>query len=112
MSSGAAGAEGAFGSWLIIALSLAECVVFAGFLVGGVCKGLALFSANSAAFAALSMDGAAFELALLGAIAGGFLVARTVGAKCWNLLSAARRPTRVKGGDNRVTCSGAIALLI
>jgi hypothetical protein len=26
----------------------------------------------------------------LGAIAGGFFVARTVGAKCWNLLSAAR----------------------
>ena len=26
---------------------------------------------------------------------------------CWNLLSAARRPTRVNGGDNRVTCSGA-----
>jgi hypothetical protein len=26
----------------------------------------------------------------LGAIAGGFLVARTVGAKCWNLLSIAR----------------------
>jgi hypothetical protein len=33
-------------------------------------------------------------------------------ARCWNLLSAARRPTRVNGGDNRVTCSGAIALLI
>jgi hypothetical protein len=32
----------------------------------------------------------AFGLALLGAIAGGFLVARTVGAKCWNLLSVAR----------------------
>jgi hypothetical protein len=31
---------------------------------------------------------------------------------CWNLLSAARRPTRVNGGDNRVTCTGAIALLI
>jgi hypothetical protein len=31
---------------------------------------------------------------------------------CWNLLSAARRPTRVDSGDNRVTCSGAIALLI
>jgi hypothetical protein len=35
--------EGAFGCRLIIALSLAECVVFAGFLVGGVCEGLALF---------------------------------------------------------------------
>jgi hypothetical protein len=31
---------------------------------------------------------------------------------CWNLLSAAKRPTRVSGGDNRVTCTGAIALLI
>jgi hypothetical protein len=31
---------------------------------------------------------------------------------CWNLLSAARKPTRVNGGDNRVTCTGAIALLI
>jgi hypothetical protein len=31
---------------------------------------------------------------------------------CWNSLSAARRPTRVNGGDNRVTCTGAIALLI
>jgi hypothetical protein len=45
------------------------------------------FSASSAAFAASSTDGAAFELALLGAIAGGLLVARTVGAKCWCLLS-------------------------
>jgi hypothetical protein len=31
---------------------------------------------------------------------------------CWNLLSAARGPTRVNSGDNRVTCSGTIALLI
>jgi hypothetical protein len=31
---------------------------------------------------------------------------------CWNLLSAARKPTRMNGGDNRVTCSGAIALFI
>jgi hypothetical protein len=31
---------------------------------------------------------------------------------CWNLLSAAKGPTRVNSGDNRVTCSGAIALLI
>jgi hypothetical protein len=46
-----------------------------------------LFSASSAAFAASSTNGAAFELALLGAIAGGLFVARTVGAKCWNLLS-------------------------
>jgi hypothetical protein len=35
--------EGAFWSWLIVALSLAECVVFAGFLVGGVYKGFAFF---------------------------------------------------------------------
>jgi hypothetical protein len=48
----------------------------------------------------------------LGAIAGGLVVARTVGAKCWNLLSAAKKPTRVNSGDNRVACSGAIALLI
>jgi hypothetical protein len=33
-------------------------------------------------------------------------------AWCWNLLSTARRPTGVNSGDNRVTCSGAIALLI
>jgi hypothetical protein len=51
---------------------------------------LPFFSASSAAFAASSTDGAAFELALLGAIAGGLFVARTVGAKCWNLLSSAR----------------------
>jgi hypothetical protein len=50
------------------------------------------FSASSAAFAASSMDGAAFELALLGAIVGGLFVARTMGAKCWNLLSWARGP--------------------
>jgi hypothetical protein len=87
LSSGAAGAETTFGCRLFIALPLAECVVFAGFLVGGVYKGLAFFSASSAAFAASSTDGVAFELALLGAIAGGFFVARTVGAKCWNLLS-------------------------
>jgi hypothetical protein len=31
---------------------------------------------------------------------------------CWNLHSAASRPTRVNSGDNRVTCTGAIALLI
>jgi hypothetical protein len=90
LSSRAVGAEAALGSWLIVALSLADGVVFAGFLVGGVCKGLALFSASSAAFAASSTDGATFELALLGAIVGGLFVARMVGAKCWNLLSGAR----------------------
>jgi hypothetical protein len=47
---------------------------------------LPFLAASSAAFAASS----AFELAFLGAIASGFLVARTVGAKCWNLLSVAK----------------------
>jgi hypothetical protein len=32
--------------------------------------------------------------------------------RCWNLLSAASGPTGVNNGDNRVTCTGAIALLI
>jgi hypothetical protein len=49
-------------------------------------RALPFFAASSAAFAASS----AFELASLGAIVGGFFVARTVGAKCWNLLSGAR----------------------
>jgi hypothetical protein len=43
LSSGATGAEAALGSWLVVALSLADGVVFAGFLMGGVCKGLAFF---------------------------------------------------------------------
>jgi hypothetical protein len=42
-------------------------------------RALPFFSASSAAFAASSTDGAAFKLALLGAIVGGLLVARTVG---------------------------------
>jgi hypothetical protein len=46
-------------------------------------RALPFFSASSAAFAASSMDGVAFELARLGAIAGDLFVARTVGAKCW-----------------------------
>jgi hypothetical protein len=54
-------------------------------------RALPFYSASSAAFASSSMDGAAFELALLGAIAGGLFVARTVDAKCWNLLSWASR---------------------
>jgi hypothetical protein len=37
-------------------------------------RALPFFSASSTAFAASSTDGAAFELALLGAIAGGFLL--------------------------------------
>jgi hypothetical protein len=50
-------------------------------------RALPFFSASSAAFAASSMDGATFELALLGAIAGGLFGARMVGTKCWNFLS-------------------------
>jgi hypothetical protein len=83
LSPGAAGAEAAFGSGLFVALLLAVCVVFAGLLESVVDKGLAFFSASSAAFTASS----AFDEVLLGAIAGGVFVARTVGAKCWNLLS-------------------------
>jgi hypothetical protein len=37
-------------------------------------RALSFFSASSAAFAASSTDGAAFELALLGAIAGGLFI--------------------------------------
>jgi hypothetical protein len=48
-------------------------------------RALPFFSASSAALAASS----AFDEVLLGAIAGGVFVARTVGAKCWNLLSYA-----------------------
>jgi hypothetical protein len=60
LSSGAAGAETAFGCGLFIALPLAECFVFAGFLVAGVDKGLPFFSASSAAFAASSNGTTAF----------------------------------------------------
>jgi hypothetical protein len=42
-------------------------------------RALPFFSASSATFAASSTDGAAFELALLGAIVGDLFVARTVG---------------------------------
>jgi hypothetical protein len=62
-------------------------------------RALPFLAASSAAFAASS----AFGLVLLGAIAGGFVVARTVGAKCWNLLSVARKPTGVNNEDSRVT---------
>jgi hypothetical protein len=58
-------------------------------------RALPFLAASSAAFAASS----AFELTFLGAIAGDFFVARTVGAKCWNLLSAARGSN---GGSNDV----------
>jgi hypothetical protein len=74
-----------------LALSFADSFVFGGFFGGVVREGLAFFLASSAAFAASSMDGAAFELARLGAIAGCLFVARTVGAKCWDLLFWASR---------------------
>ena len=54
---GAASAYGAFESGVFVSLSLAEGFVFAGFLGGIVCEGLALFSDSSAAFAASSTDG-------------------------------------------------------
>jgi hypothetical protein len=69
---------------VLLALSFAERFVFEGFLGDVVREVLAFFfSASSAAFTASSMDGAAFELARLGAIAGGLFIARTVGTKCW-----------------------------
>jgi hypothetical protein len=67
---------------------------------------LPFLAASSAAFAASS----AFGLALLGAIAGGFVVARTVGAKCWISMSAARKPTGMNSVDSRVTRGWQIAL--
>jgi hypothetical protein len=71
---------------VILALSLVvDSVVFEGLLGGVFVRALPFFSASSAAFTASSMDAATFEVALLGAIAGCFFVARTVGAKCWNL---------------------------
>jgi hypothetical protein len=47
-----------------VALSLAESFVFGGFLGVLSMRALPFFSASSAAFAASSMDGATFELAL------------------------------------------------
>jgi hypothetical protein len=76
---------------VFLALSLAESFVFGGFLGVLSTRALPFFSARSAAFAASSMDGAAFELARLGAIAGDLFVARTVGAKCWYSPSSASR---------------------
>jgi hypothetical protein len=40
--------------------------------------------------------------AFLGAIAGGFFVARTVGAKCWNLLQVQGDPTGLRVDVNKV----------
>jgi hypothetical protein len=53
---------------VVLALSFADSFIFEGLLGGIVREGLAFFSASSTAFAASSMDGAAFELARLGAI--------------------------------------------
>jgi hypothetical protein len=58
-----------------VALSLAKSFVFTGFLGVLSTRALPFFSASSAAFAASSTDGAAFDIALLGAIAGGLFVA-------------------------------------
>ena len=58
---------------VVLALSLAvDSVIFEGLLGVVSARALPFFSARSAAFAASSMDGAAFEFALLGAIAGYF----------------------------------------
>ena len=71
---------------MILALSLAvDSVIFEGLLGVLSARALPFFFARSAAFVASSMDATAFEVALLGAIAGCFFVTRTVGAKCWNL---------------------------
>jgi hypothetical protein len=65
--------RGAFGGGMVLAMSFADSVIFVGLLGGVVREGLAFFfSASSAAFAASSMDEAAFELARLRAIAGCF----------------------------------------
>jgi hypothetical protein len=58
-----------------VALSLAKSFVFVGFLGVLSARALPFFSTSSVVFAASSTDGAAFELALLGAIAGGLFVA-------------------------------------
>jgi hypothetical protein len=67
-------------SWLYLLLRASPSEASWGCCLQGPCL---FFSASSAAFAASSMDGAAFELARLGAIAVDLFVARTVGAKCW-----------------------------
>jgi hypothetical protein len=72
-------------------LSLAESFVFGGFLGVLSARALPFFSARSVVFAVSSMDGVAFELARLGAIAGDLFVARTVGAKCWYTPSSTSR---------------------
>jgi hypothetical protein len=53
-------------------------------------RALPFLAASSAAFAA----SLAFGLALLGAIAGGLVVARTVGAKCWKLALSSKEANK------------------
>jgi hypothetical protein len=89
LSSGAAGAETAFGCRLFIALPLAECVVFTGFLVGGVYKGLALFLGQQRCLHCFFNGWGCLRAGSLGCHHEWFFVAPTVGAKCWNLLSQA-----------------------
>jgi hypothetical protein len=82
------GAHSAIGGGVILALSLAvDSVIFEGLLGVVFTRALPFFCARSATFVASSMDATAFEVALFGAIAGCFFVARTMGAKCWNLPS-------------------------
>jgi hypothetical protein len=70
-------------------------------------RALPFFSASSVAFAASSKDGAAFELALLGAIAGGLFVARTVGANVGTCSPGQVDPTRKwKGCKQSLTRDG------
>jgi hypothetical protein len=58
---------------VVFVLSFAvDSVVFEGLLGVAPARALPFLSARSAAFAASSMDGVAFELARLGAIAGCF----------------------------------------
>jgi hypothetical protein len=84
---------------VLLALSFANNFIFEGLLGVLSMRALPFFLASSAAFAASSMDGAAFELARLGGHRGLFFVARTVGAKCWNLLSRASRSNGRVGED-------------
>jgi hypothetical protein len=66
-------------SWRCLLLRASSSQASWGCCLQGPCL---FFSASSAALAASSMDGAAFELARLGVVVGGLFVARTVGAKC------------------------------
>jgi hypothetical protein len=77
----AAGAES-------IVFAGAENVVFSSLVVSGLGEGegLAFFCGQQCCLRSL----VSLRVNFLGCLAGGFFVARTVGAKCWNLLSVAR----------------------